>query len=543
MVAVCSAIRKGRFCFSSSSSSAGTLAVHFDRLVDRSSVSSWNSIISDLARDGDSADALRAFSWMRRLSITPDRSTFPCAIKSCGSLARLWPGRQVHLQAFLLGLHPDLFVASSLIDMVFDETPLPNAVVWTSMIVGLVVNSRPREALTLFKESLVAAGAEERDETIDSVSAVAALSACSRMSERRTTSGIHGLLVRLGLAADVGVGNTLIDAYAKCGDLHLSRQVFEGMDVRDAISWNSLISVYAQNGLSPEAMDAFSDMFNRGSVDHNEMTLSAVLLACAQAGTLQFGRCIHSQVVRMGLENDSYVGTSLVDMYAKCGQVVMARQAFDLMKNRNIKSWTAMIAGYGMHGRGQEAMEVFTHMRRSSLKPNRITFISVLAACSHAGLVDEGRHWFNAMKKEYDIDPGLEHYACMVDLLGRAGHLKEAHGLITGMKLRPDSVVWGALLAACRIHKDIELGELSAQKLFELEPRNCGYYVLLSNIYASAGLWNDAKKMRAQIKSRGLVKPPDTAQWSSEARSMCFWWGTRSTPSMKRLTGIWPCLR
>lgn len=314
MVAVCSAIRKGRFFFSSSSSSsAGTLAVHFDRLVDRSSVSSWNSVISDLARDGDSTEALRAFSWMRRLSITPDRSTFPCALKSCAFLARLWPGRQVHLQAFLLGLHPDLFVASSLIDMyakcaelvdarrVFDETPLPNAVVWTSMIVGFVVNSRPREALSLFKESLFAAGGGEGDGTIDSVSAVAALSACSRMSERRITGGIHGLLVRLGLAADVGVGNTLIDAYAKCGDLHLARQVFEGMDVRDAISWNSLISVYAQNGLSGEAMDAFSDMFNRGSVDHNEMTLSAVLLACAQAGTLEFGRCIHSQVSNYGV--------------------------------------------------------------------------------------------------------------------------------------------------------------------------------------------------------------------------------------------------
>ncbi|MQL89389.1 hypothetical protein Taro_021965 [Colocasia esculenta] len=537
--------------YSSSSSTipvtTETLSVHFNRLVDRSSASSWNSVIADLARNGDSAEALRAFFWMRRLSVAPGRSTFPCALKSCAALASLPSGRQLHLQAFLLGLHHDLFVSSSLVDMyskcgeladarrMFDETPRRNAVVWTSMIVGLVSNGRPRDGLSLFRELLAGECAEEGGEPVDPVLAVAVLSACSRMADKPVTSGIHGLLVRIGLAADVSVGNTLIDAYAKCGDLELAREVFDGMEARDVISWNSLIAVYAQNGRPAEAMEAFQEMVKCGYVHYNAMTLSAVLFTCAQAGALQFGKCIHNQVVRMGLEDDVYVGTSLVDMYCKCGRVVMARRAFDRMQNRNIKSWTAMIAGYGMHGHGGKALEVFAEMRRSSLRPNYITFVSVLAACSHAGLMNEGRHWFCAMKREFDIDPGLEHYACMVDLLGRAGHLREAYDLIMGMRIEPDSVVWGALLAACRIHKDVELGEVSARKLFELDPKNCGYYVLLSNIYANAGMWSDAERMRTLVKCRGLVKPPGYSSVELRGRIHVFLSGDKEHPQHEEI--------
>ncbi|XP_078433998.1 tetratricopeptide repeat (TPR)-like superfamily protein [Wolffia australiana] len=551
MLAVFSTSRRARLpsprrSLSSSSASsaptAGTLSTHFDRLVDRSSALSWNDIISDLARHGDYAEALRAFSWMRRLGVKPDRSTFPNAHKACGCMGLVWVGRQIHLLAHLLGLCPDLFVSSSLVDMyskcfelvdakkLFDETPEPNAVVWTAMIVGYVFNNRPRDALGLFKESLALAKVEERGGNIDAVSAVAALSACSRMSERRITGGIHGILLRLGLNSDVGVGNTLIDAYAKCGDLNLARQAFEVMNLRDSISWNSLISAFAQNGRSTEALSAFCEMFSRGVVESSATTLSAVLFASAQAGTLEFGRCIHSLVVKMGMGNDVYIGTSLVDMYCKCGQLGMARQAFDHTKNRNIRSWSAMIGGYAINGCGLEAMEIFSSMRRSGLKPNVVTFVSVLSACSHAGLVDQGRHWFSAMKEEYGIDPGLEHHACMVDLLGRAGKLREAHALITSMTLEPDAVIWGALLSACRVHKDVKLGELSAQKLFELDPKNCGYFVLLSNIYAGAGLWTEAKRMRVEIKSRGLVKPPGYSSIELRGRVHLFLVGDKEHP-------------
>ncbi|RWW70597.1 hypothetical protein BHE74_00021733 [Ensete ventricosum] len=235
-------------------------------------------------------------------------------------------------------------------------------------------------------------------------------------------------------------------------------------------------------------------------------------------------------VVRMGLEEDVYVGTSVVDMYCKCGRVRMAKKAFDRMKEKNILSWSAMVAGYGMHGHGHEALKVFHEMMRSGEKPNYITFVSVLAACSHAGLVTEGRYWLDAMKRKFNIEPGVEHYGCVVDLLGRAGCVNEAYRLIKDMKVKPDFVVWGALLSACRIHKNVKLGEISARKLFELDPKNCGYYVLLSNIYADAGRWNDVQRMRVLIKSKGLVKPPGYSSVEFKGRVHVFLVGDKKHP-------------
>ena len=237
----------------------------------------------------------------------------------------------------------------------------------------------------------------------------------------------------------------------------------------------------------------------------------------------------------MLLEENVFVGTSVIDMYCKCGRVGMARKAFNRMKGKNIKSWTAMIAGYGMHGQAREALEVFDEMQSAGVKPNYITFVSVLAACSHAGLVTEGWQWFNAMAIEFNIVPGVEHYGCMVDLLGRAGHLNEAYDLIKQMKVKPDFVVWGALLGACRIHKNVEIGEISARKLFELDPKNCGYYVLLSNIYADAGRWNDVDKLRVMMKKRGLVKPPGYSLVEFKGQIHVFLVGDKEHPQQKKI--------
>jgi pentatricopeptide repeat protein len=237
----------------------------------------------------------------------------------------------------------------------------------------------------------------------------------------------------------------------------------------------------------------------------------------------------------MELEDNVIVGTSIVDMYCKCGRVEMARKAFDRMKKKNVKSWTAMVAGYGMHGRAKEAMEIFYEMIRSGTKPNYITFVSVLAACSHAGLLKEGWNWFNRMKCEFNVEPGIEHYSCMVDLLGRAGYLKEAYGLIQEMKVKPDFIVWGSLLGACRIHKNVELGEISARKLFELDPSNCGYYVLLSNIYADAGRWDDVERMRILMKNHGLLKTPGYSIVEHKGRIHVFLVGDKEHPQHEKI--------
>lgn len=237
----------------------------------------------------------------------------------------------------------------------------------------------------------------------------------------------------------------------------------------------------------------------------------------------------------MNLEDNVYVATSMIDMYCKCGRLRTARNAFNRMKEKNVKSWSALIAGYGMHGRAMEALQVFYEMNLAGVKPNYITFVSVLAACSHAGLLDEGWYWFKAMEPRYCIQPGVEHYACMVDLLGRAGFLAKAYNLIEEMKVTPDFVVWGSLLAACRMHKNVELGEIAARNLFELDSTNCGYYVLLSNIYADAGRWEDVDKMRILMKNRGLSKPPGFSLLELKGRVHVFLVGDREHPQHEKI--------
>ncbi|CAJ1790302.1 unnamed protein product [Sphenostylis stenocarpa] len=522
----------------------------FGKYVDKNSVSSWNTVIADLARSGDSVEALSAFSSMRKLSLHPNRSTFPCALKACAALSDLRAGTQTHQQAFGFGFGRDLFVSTALVDMyskcghpdhardVFDEIPSRYAVSWTSMIAGYVQNDRARDAVCLFKELMVEeSGSVESEDGVfvDSVLVGCVLSACSRLGWRSATEGVHGLVLKRGFEGCVGVGNTLMDAYAKCGEMGVARKVFDGMHESDVYSWNSMIAEYAQNGLSAEAFCVFGDMVKSGKVKYNGVTLSAVLLACANSGALQMGKCIHDQIIKMDLEDSVFVGTSIVDMYCKCGRVEMARKAFDRMKVKNVKSWTAMVAGYGMHGRAKEAMEVFYKMIRSGDKPNYITFVSVLAACSHAGLLKEGWHWFNRMKGEFNVEPGIEHYSCMVDLLGRAGYLNEAYSLIQEMNVKPDFIIWGSLLGACRIHKNVELGEISARKLFQLDPSNCGYYVLLSNIYADAGRWDEVERMRILMKNRGLLKTPGFSIVEIKGRIHVFLVGDKEHPQHEKI--------
>uniref|UniRef100_A0A0D3E0E8 DYW domain-containing protein n=1 Tax=Brassica oleracea var. oleracea TaxID=109376 RepID=A0A0D3E0E8_BRAOL len=495
------------------------LTTLFNRYVDKTDVFSWNSVIADLARSNDSSEALRAFSSMRKLSLHPNRSTFPCAIKACSSLLDLFSGKQTHQQAFVFGYHSDVFVSSALIVMysacgqvedarkVFDEMPERNIVCWTSMIRGYDLNGNAFDAVSLFKELLL----DGRDhEDVDSKGVVSVISACSRVAAKGLTESIHGFVVKRGFERGVSVGNTLLDAYAKGreGGVAVARKIFDEIVGKDSVSYNSIMSVYAQNGMSSEAFDVFRILMNDKGVTFNSITLSTVLLAVSHSGALRVGKCVHDQVVRMGLEDDVVVGTSIIDMYCKCGRVEAARKVFDRMRKKNVRTWTAMIAGYGMHGHAVKALELFPVMISSGVRPNYITFVSVLAACSHAGLHVEGWRWFNSMKGRFGVEPGLEHYGCMVDLLGRAGYLQKAYDLVQTMKMKPDSVIWSSLLAACRIHKNVELAEISVARLFELDSSNCGYYMLLSHIYADAGRWKDVERVRTVMRKRGLVKPP-----------------------------------
>lgn len=292
----------------SSPSTDSNLTTLFNNYVDKTNVFSWNSVIADLARSGNSVEALRAFLSMRKFSLKPNRSSFPCTIKSCSALSDLISGKQAHQQALVFGYESDLFVSSALVDMyskcgqlddarvLFQEISLKNVVSWTTMITGYVQNDRPDDAFLLFKELLLDDSRLENEVHFDSVAMVSVLSACSRLSQKSTTQGVHGFTIKMGLDGNLTVGNTLIDAYARCGEVSFSRQVFEEMVHKDVVSWNTMIAVYAQHGLSREALGLFCSMVNDTEVDYDAVTLSAILLACAHSGALQLGKCIHDQV-------------------------------------------------------------------------------------------------------------------------------------------------------------------------------------------------------------------------------------------------------
>ncbi|KAI9094538.1 hypothetical protein K1719_026658 [Acacia pycnantha] len=292
--------------------------------------------------------------------------------------------------------------------------------------------------------------------------------------------------------------------YAKCGCVGDARQVFDKIDVRDAVLWNSMLAAYAQNGHADESLSLCSEMAARG-VKPTEATLVTVISSSADISCLPHGREIHGFSWRHGFHSNDRVKTALLDMYAKCGSVNVAHNLFKRLREKRVVSWNAIIAGYAMHGHAIEALNLFEEMRKEA-HPDHITFVGVLAACSRGGLLDEGRAFFNMMVRDYCINPTVQHYTCMVDLLGHCGQIDEAYDLITQMKVMPDSGVWGALLNSCKIHKNMELAELALEKLIELEPEDGGHYVILSNMYAQSGKWEGVARLRNLMIDKGIKK-------------------------------------
>ncbi|CAN6351263.1 unnamed protein product [Urochloa humidicola] len=351
---------------------------------------------------------------------------------------------------------------------------------------------------------------------------------------------LHGYTVKAGCRLNAYVGTALIDMYGKCGradeivrvfneschmdvatcnallaGLSRNAQVSEALSLfrefiargveLDVVSWTSIVACCVQNGKDLEAVELFREMQAQG-IEPNSVTIPCVLPAFANVAALMHGRSAHCFALRKGFLHDVYVCSALVDMYAKCSRVRNARRIFDAMPSRNVVSWNAMIGGYAMHGEAKNAVQLFDSMLMCKQKPDMVTFICVLAACSQAGLTEEGHRYFNEMQHEHGISPRIEHYACMVTLLGRAGKLDEAYDLITDMPFEPDACIWGSLLGSCRVHGNVDLAEVAAEKLFHLEPDSAGNYVLLSNIYASKKMWGGVNRIREMMKDMGLKK-------------------------------------
>ncbi|KAF3447596.1 hypothetical protein FNV43_RR12783 [Rhamnella rubrinervis] len=461
-----------------------------------------------------SLQALVLFQEMLVNGVVPDNYTVPHVLKACAQSRALGEGMQLHAYSIKSGfLLSNVYVKNTLmrlyavcglvnsVEAVFAEGCNRDLVSWTTLIQCYVKMGFPREGVMAFFDMCNA------KQKADEMTVVVVLSACSRLGDLSVGRKLHGYIRDNGVNSDVFVGNALIDMYLNCGDADPARKIFDEMPVRNVVSWNSLISGLAHQGEFKEALKMFQKM-QRTGLEPDNITLVGVLNSCANLGLLEFGKWVHAYIDKNHIEADGYIGNVLVDMYAKCGSIEAAYRVFQGMKQKDVYSFTAIIVGLAMHGEAKRALEIFSEMPKMGIKPDEVTFIGVLTACSHAGLVVEGKNFFRDMECVYSLRPQTEHYGCMVDLFGRAGFIDEAEKFIKNMPIEPDASVWGALLGACKIHGKVELGEGVMKKLLKVEPDRDGAYVLMSNLYSSANKWRDAVKLRKAMKEKNMKKTP-----------------------------------
>lgn len=367
------------------------------------------------------------------------------------------------------------------------------------------------------------------------------LLACARSKDLLNGKSIHGFALRNGLEKDSFIKISLLSLYIQCGETAAARALFDAMEEKDLVSWNAMISGYSQNGLPEESLNLFRELQQDG-YKPSMIAMTSAFTACAELSALRLGRETHCSALKANFSKDSFVGSSIIDMYAKCGSIEQAYSFFSNLNDKDAVTWTVMITGYGINGFGHEAINLFDEMKREGLKPDAFTYVGILMACGHAGLVEEGLQYFEEMKNNNGLEPKLEHYACVADMLGRAGRLAEAARLIEDMPEKPDGRIWGALLGACRIHGNISLGGKVAEKLLELEPDKGEHYVLASNLYASSGRWDDARKIRKRMKETGIRKDPGCSWIDVGGQVYNFVAGDNRLPESEEIHAMWSSL-
>ncbi|GMI92325.1 hypothetical protein like AT4G21300 [Hibiscus trionum] len=483
----------------------------FDEMVDKNGVS-WNAIITSLAYMGLNRDALDMFRLMMEVGLTPDSITISSMIAVLVELEFFSLAMEIHGFSLRFGIEHDAFISNTLIDMyakaghpgsasnVFHQMNLKrNVVSWNAMVANFAQNRLESAAIELLREM------QSQGEVPDSITLTNVLPACGRVGFLRNGKEIHCRTIRLGSNYDLFVSNALTDMYAKCGHLNLAQNVFN-TSVKDEVSYNILILGYSQTSEWLKSVSLFSEMGLIG-MKHDVVSFMGVISACANQAAFKQGKEIHGLAVRRHFHTHLFVANSLLDFYTRCGEIDTARNLFDQIKHKDVASWNTMIFGYGMLGELDPAISLFEAMKKDGIEYDSVSYIAILSACSHGGLLEKGRKYFEAMKAQ-KIKPTEMHYACMVDLLGRAGLLEEAEELIKSLSITPDANIWGALLGACRIFGNVELGCWAAENLFKLKPQHAGYYTVLSNMYAEAGKWDEANRVKELMKLRGAKKKP-----------------------------------
>ncbi|XP_062232882.1 pentatricopeptide repeat-containing protein At2g03380, mitochondrial [Phragmites australis] len=484
----------------------------FERIPGRNVVS-WTSMLSGHVQNGFAVEALLLFNDMRKENVHPSEYTMTSILAACASLSGLHQGRWMHGSVIKHGLIFNSFVSAALLDMyvkcgevenarrVLDELSCVDLVLWTTMIMGYTQNGNPLDALRLFLD--------KKFGTIvpNSITISTVLSASAQLRNLCLGRSIHGIAIKLGVVQDDVVMNAFVDMYAKCQAVSEANSIFGRILNKDVVTWNSMISGYAENGMGNDALMLFKQMRLQGALP-DAVSVVNVLSACVCLGDLLIGKCFHTYAVKHAFMSNIYVNTALLNLYNKCADLPSARRVFDEMSDRNSVTWCAMIGGYGMQGDSAGSIDLFSEMLKDCIHPNDVVFTSILSTCSHTGMVTAGKKYFDSMAQHFNITPSMKHYACMVDVLARAGNLEEALEFIEKMPMQADSSVWGAFLHGCRLHSRLEFGEEAIKRMMVLHPERPDYYVMISNLYTSYGMWDKSLAIRRWMQNRGLVKVP-----------------------------------
>ncbi|CAA7389042.1 unnamed protein product [Spirodela intermedia] len=477
------------------------LARHlFDQMPERNTIS-WTTMLDGLARAGRIAEAEELFLEMPQRDIVAWNSMI---FGYCRN------GRAPEACAL------------------FDNMPNRNVISWTAMIGGLDLNGQSEAALRLFQQ-MHAAGEKPTSSTFASL-----LTACSNVPNASVGAQAHSLAAKLGYPHDAYVSASLISFYAACNQVDDAQRAFSENGRKTVVTWTALLTGYSSNGRHREALRLLKRMTLAG-MRPNQSTFTSALNSCCKLEALDEGKVVHGGVIKVGLDLDVFVGNSLIVAYSKCGEIDDARMVFDNMPNRNLVSWNSAIAGYSQNGRGRSALEVYRDMQAAQVRPDEITYVGLLTACSHSGLLEEGRRLFRLLNQDTSLEPKLEHYVSMVDLLCRTGNFGEAEELIKSMPLEPNAAVWLALLSSCRAHSETETAIRAAQHIFDLDPQNSAAYVLLSNVYASARRWNEVSETRTAMRRSGTAKTPGFSWIMLKGARHVFACGERSHPMAKEI--------
>ncbi|TYK22272.1 pentatricopeptide repeat-containing protein [Cucumis melo var. makuwa] len=503
----------------------------------------WNHMIHGLSKSDRPNDAIYFYNTMYYKGIQGNHLTLIFLFKSCARVSDVRQGQMVHLHSMKLGFGSYLFVSNALIhtyvcfgelamaQKVFDGMLERDVVSWNSIICGYYQFNRFKKVLDLFREM------QAINVRADSLTMMKAISASCFLSEWEMGDYLVKYIDEHGVVVDLYLGNTLIDmygrrgmidfagrvfyqmkeknivswnamimGYAKVGNLVAAKKLFNQMPSRDVISWTSMIIGYSLAKQHAEAVKLFQEMI-ASMVKPDEITVATVLSACAHLGSLDAGEAVHDYIRNHDIKSDVFVGNSLIDMYCKCGVVEKALQVFNDMKTKDSVSWTSIISGLAVNGFAVSALNVFDQMLKEGICPTHGTFVGVLVACAHVGLVDKGVEHFKSMENTYRLAPEMKHYGCVVDLMCRSGYLDMAYNFIKKMPMVPDVVIWRILLSACKLHGNLVLAEIVSKKLLELDPSNNGNYVLSSSTYAGSDRWDDVIKIRELMEVTNIQKP------------------------------------